>query len=153
MDKARVVAKLNQAISLELCGLLQYNQYAHVLLGPERKVWHSFFKETADEALSHARKFASRVVALGGVPSVEPDPVKQTNDLMEMLRNSLELERRAVELYNEALTLVQDNTAYRNLLEEQVEMETEDVEELEKYLDQIQKVGAGASGKRATKTA
>ena len=33
MDKAKVVEKLNEAISLELGALLQYNQYAHVLLG------------------------------------------------------------------------------------------------------------------------
>jgi bacterioferritin len=153
MDKAKLVAKLNQAIALELCGLLQYNQYSHVLMGPDRKVWRDFFKEASDEALGHARKFAQRVVALGGVPSVEPDAVKQASDAMEMLRNSLDVERRAVEIYTEALAMCEDNPAYRNILEEQIQMETEDVEELEKYLDQVQKVGMATSGKRATKTA
>src|SRR6185436_17354682 len=98
----RLNQKLNQAIALELSGVLQYNQYAQVLLGRDRKVWHEFFEETSDEALKHARKFAKRVVSLGGVPSVEPEPVKQTDDLMEMLTHSLELERRAVAIYSEA---------------------------------------------------
>jgi bacterioferritin len=153
VDKPKVIQKLNQAIALELGALLQYNQYSHVLLGPERRVWHEFFEETADEAFSHARLFAKRVVALGGVPSVEPEPVRQTNDLTEMLANSLEVERRAVQIYTEALALCEDNAAYRNLLEEQISTETEDVEELEKYLNQVTRSAATAApAKRAGKT-
>ena len=149
MDKTRLIEKLNQAIALELCGVLQYNQYAQVLLGPERRVWHEFFEETSDEAMEHARLFGKRVVALGGVPSVEPEPVRQTDDLRSMLTNSLELERRAVQIYTEALALCEDNTAYRNLLEEQISTETEDVEELEKYLNQVSKAATASAAKRA----
>ena len=80
MDKAKLVEKLNQAIALELGALLQYNQYAQVLLGPERRVWHEFFEETSDEAMEHASRFGKRVVAQGGVPSAEPEPVKPVED-------------------------------------------------------------------------
>lgn len=142
MEKGRLIQKLNQAISLELGALLQYNQYSQVILGQERRIWEDFFKETSNEALSHARKFAARVVALGGVPAVEPESVKQTGDLHEMLVNSLELERRAVQIYTEALAICQDDPAYRNLLEEHIYEETKDVEELEKYLNQVPKVAA-----------
>lgn len=152
MDKPKLIQKLNQAIALELGALLQYNQYAQVILGPERRVWHEFFEETATEAFSHARLFGKRVVALGGVPTVEPEPVRQTNDLTEMLTNSLDVERRAVQIYTEALALCEDNPAYRNLLEEQISTETEDVEELEKYLNQVRKSASGAEPKRAGKT-
>ena len=153
MDKAKLIQKLNEAISVELCGVLQYNQYAQVLLGPERRVWHEFFEETSDEAMEHARTFGKRVVALGGVPSAEPEPIKQTDNLVEMLTNSLELERRAVRVYTEALSLCEDNPAYRNLLEEQISTETEDVEELEKYLNQVQKTAAAARPKQRGATA
>ncbi|HOB74602.1 MAG TPA: ferritin-like domain-containing protein [Phycisphaerae bacterium] len=153
MDKAKVIEKLNQAIALELGAVLQYNQYAHVLLGPDRKLWYDFFKDNSDEALDHARTFASRVVALGGIPSAEPEPVKQAADIREMLSNSLEVERRAVALYTEALALCEDHPGYRNLLEDQIQKETEDVEELEKYLNQVSKVTAGRPGKRMGRTA
>jgi bacterioferritin len=133
--------------------VLQYNQYAQVLLGPERRVWHEWFEETSDEALSHARTFGKRVVALGGVPSVEPEPVRQAGTLTEMLTNSLDLERRAVQVYTEALALCEDNAAYRNLLEEQISTETEDVEELEKYLNQVSRAASAAPARRAGKTA
>lgn len=141
MDKAKLVEKLNEAISLELGGLLQYNQYSQVLMGADRMVWREFFSETATEAYGHARKFGERVVALGGRPAVEPDAVKQTDDLTEMLENSLAVERRAVQIYTEALAIAQSNPAYRNLLEDQIQAETEDVEQLEMYLDKVKKIG------------
>ncbi len=151
MNKAKVIEKLNQAIGIELCGLLQYNQYAQVLTGHERIVWQKFLLETSDEALAHARLFASKVVALGGVPCVEPEPVRQTTDIHEMLTNSLDLERRAVKAYTEALALCEDNPAYRNLLEDQIQQETDDCEELEKFLNKIEKVQS-KSGSAKSKT-
>ncbi|MCE9589947.1 MAG: ferritin [Planctomycetes bacterium] len=152
MDKAKVIDKLNQAVTLELTGLLQYNQYAQVLVGQDRKVWEGFFKDNSDEALAHARKFASRVVSLGGVPSTETHPIKPATMLHEMLEHSLEHERHAITVYEEALTLCQDNTAYRNLLEDQIQTETDDAEELEKFLGQVIRL-AGHHHRRMSKTA
>jgi len=153
MDKPNLIAKLNEAIGLELAALLQYNQYSHVLLGRDRMVWEDFFSDTADEALKHARKFASRVVSLGGTPCVEPAEVKQTNDLTEMLENSLAIERRAVQVYTEALEFCGNSVAYRNMLEDQIQDESEDVEELEKYLNKVQKVGEARPSVRKSKSA
>ena len=137
MDKAKVVEKLNEAISLELGALVQYNQYSQVLLGADRKIWSDFFLESSDESLAHARKFADKVVALGGTPAVEHDPVKQTTDVTEMLKNSLDVEKRAVQIYTEALALCEGNAAYCNLLEDQIDAEVADVEEIEKFLNKI----------------
>lgn len=153
MDKARLIDKLNEAIVIELTGLLQYNQYAQVVLGTDRRLWKDFFKDSADESLEHARLFASKVVALGGVPAVEPQPVKQSTDAKEMLQISLEHERRAVAAYTEALELAEDSPAYRSLLEDQILQESEDCEEIEKYLNQITRVSAGRAGGQASQTA
>ncbi len=54
--------------------------------------------------------------------------------------------------HDEALALCEDNPAYRNLLEDQIQQEVDDCEELEKFLDQIEQV-AGASSAAASKTA
>ena len=152
MDKVRLIGKLNEAISLELGAVIQYNQYAQVITGQERRIWHEFFEDTAEEAFKHAKKFGSRVVALGGTPAVEPMPTKQTTDLAEMLANSLEVERNAVRVYSEALSFCEDSPAYRNILEEQISDEQTDVEELEKYLNQIQRAQS-ASPQRKTEIA
>ena len=97
MDKTRLVEKLNHAISLELCALIQYNQYAQVLMGPDRRIWREVFEEMSKGGYKDARTFGSRVASLGGVPTIEPAPVKQTNEITEMLSNALDLERRLVQ--------------------------------------------------------
>lgn len=153
MDKAKLVDKLNEAISLELGALIQYHHYSQVIAGQERRIWHEFFESTSEEAFKHAKKFATRVVALGGTPATEPIPTKQTMDLHEMLSNSLEVERNAVRIYTEALSCCEDSPAYRNLLEEQVFEEQSDVEELEKYLNQTQKVAKVSPHQRQAKSA
>jgi bacterioferritin len=153
MDKARLIERLNEAISLELTGLLQYNQYAQVITGVDRKIWQGFFKDAADEGLEHARKFAARVTALGGTPSVEPGVVIETTQLQEMLQNSLDHERHAVDLYTMALDVCADNAAYRNLLEDQILTETNDVEELEKYLGQVHRMPGHRAHRRAPRPA
>jgi bacterioferritin len=154
MDKAKLVQKLNQAIALELCALLTYNQYSQVLMGPDRRIWREFFKETSDHGLKDARTFGARVVALGGVPTVEPAPVRQASHITDMLTNALEIERQLVQVYSEALEIARDNAAYRNLLEEQVLHEQTDVEEIEKYLDRVVKVAAApAPAQQASRTA
>jgi bacterioferritin len=151
MDKPRLIEKLNEAISLELGAVIQYHHYSQVITGQERRIWHEFFEDTSEEAFKHAKKFATRVVGLGGIPSTEPIPTKHTTDLQEMLTNSLEVERNAVRIYTEALSYCEDSPAYRNLLEEQVFDEQSDVEELEKYLNQVQT--AAAAPRRQVKSA
>jgi len=138
MDKPKLIDKLNEAISLELGALLQYNQYSQVITGRERLVWSPWFHEQSEESFKHARIFGGRVKALGGTPSVEPEPVKQAKELQEMLENALETEQRAVRLYSEALAFCQDHPGYRNLLEDQIDAETQDVEELEKFLGRVE---------------
>lgn len=144
MDKVRLVQKLNEAISLELQAVIQYNHNALALKGPDRRIWEDVFKEMAAHGLEHYRKFGERIVALGGVPSIEPAPATPASNAQEMLRNARDLEQRLVDAYTEALAFCEDSPAYRNLLEDQILDEVKDVEELDKYLDQIPKLQAAA---------
>ena len=153
MDKARLIQKFNEAISLELQAVVQYNHNSQCLMGRDRRLWEKVFKEMAEHGLEHSRKFGQRVVALGGIPPIETAPVKPATDADEMLRNALELEKALVRVYTEALEIAKDNPAYRNLLEDQILDEVIDVEELEKYLGIVQKTAAAQPAKRASKTA
>ena len=152
MNKPEVIQKLNRAIALELAGVIQYNQYSAVLMGPDRRVWHELFEDMSKGALKHARTFAIRVVALGGTPTIEHAPVKQATDITTMLNNALELERSLVQAYSETLELAKDSPGYRNLLEDIIWHEQEEVEELEIFLNKVQKAAA-ADAKRAGKAA
>jgi bacterioferritin (cytochrome b1) len=142
MNKPALIEKLNHAIALELCAVIQYNQYCNVLMGPDRRLWRDLFQDMSKGGLEHARKFGARVVALGGTPTIEHTAVKQASQINEMLHNALELERALVTAYTEALEECSDHPAYRTLLEDIIEHEQEEVDELLIYLNKVEKAAA-----------
>ena len=139
MDKARVIDALNKAVALENAATLQYKQHALLVRGLWRRVFAEFFSSESRSALEHAHKFGQKIVALGGVPTIEIGAtVRQSLDVEEMLRQDLELERQAMQAYLAAHALAEDNVALRNMLEDQIEGEQRDIEELELYLNMVQ---------------
>jgi bacterioferritin (cytochrome b1) len=142
MNKPEFIDGLNRAIALELCAVIQYNQYSNMLMGANRRIWRELFKDMSEGALEHARKFGFRVVALGGTPTIEHSAVQQATQINDMLNNALDLERQLVQAYTEALSHCHDNPAYRNLLEDIIEHEQEEVDEITIYLNKVEKVSA-----------
>jgi len=146
MDKAKVIEKLNEILKWEWTGVRQYAQHAFILSGPWREVYAEMFLESAEESFGHAKKIGDKIVALGGVPTVEPAMIKQTDDLQEMLKLGLEFESTAVKLYDQAIALVDDDTALRVLLEDIILEEQEGVDHLSKLLKNPgTALGAGTS--------
>ena len=145
MDTPRVIDALNKAVSLEHAASLQYKQHALLVRGLWRKVFADFFKSESHNALEHAHKFGHKIVAFGGVPTVEVGAtIRQSLDVEEMLRQNLDLERQAMQAYIAAHALAEDDVALRNMLEDHIEQEQHDIEELELYLDMV-KTGAMVS--------
>src|SRR3990172_1375346 len=99
MNTAKVIDKLNDILRWEYAGLVQYLQHSFIVQDIWRDVFSDRFQESANEALKHARLIGDKIVALGGVPTVERAEVKQSADLREMLGYDLELERMQVKLY------------------------------------------------------
>jgi bacterioferritin len=142
MDTARVIEALNKAVALEHAASLQYNQHALLVRGLWRKVFADFFSAESHSALDHARKFGQKIVALGGVPTIEVGAtVHQSLDVQEMLRQGLQLERQAMQAYLTAHALAEDDVALRTMLEHHIEHEQRDIEELEMFLEMV-KTGA-----------
>jgi bacterioferritin len=138
MDTARMIEALNNAVALEHAASLQYKQHALLVRGLWRKVFADFFSDESRGALEHAHKFGQKIVALGGVPTVEVGTtIRQSLEVEEMLRQDLELERQAMQAYLSAHALAEDNIALRNMLEDHIESEQRDIEELELYLDMV----------------
>ena len=102
------------------------------------------FSGNAQESFGHAKLVGDKIVALGGVPTIERNSVKQSNDVMEMLQHGLEFESTAVRLYNEALALSTEDRALEVFLEDILKQEQEGVDEFTKLLrDQTTAAGAG----------
>jgi bacterioferritin len=133
MPNAELIESLNRALSLELAGVIQYLQHSFLVTGPEREVFREFFRDLSGEARGHAALLGDKIVALGGVPTVEPGEIRQSTELSEMLRQDLELERTALEAYLAAWRACKDDElGTRFLLEERIAQEQKHVEEFEK---------------------
>jgi bacterioferritin len=143
MDRTAILEKLNEILKWEYSGVLQYTQFSFVVQGVEREVYTKFFRENGEEALGHAHRVGDKIVALGGVPSIERAQVKQATDLHQMLEYSLEIEARHVQLYTEALGMLGDrDVALRVMLEDICLDEQEGVDHLEKILRKRELVAA-----------
>src|SRR6476659_860065 len=105
MDKMKIIDKLNDCLRHEWTGVAQYAQAGFVVAGLWREVYSDMFFDSAKESFGHAKLVGEKIVAMGGVPTVERNAVKQTQDLLEMLNYALEFESKAVKCYTEALTL------------------------------------------------
>ena len=133
MASNELIDRLNKAMSLELSGVIQYSQHSYLVTGPDREVFRGFFRDQAEEAQKHAEFLGDKIVALGGVPTVEPAAIRQSVDLKEMLRQDLELEREALAAYMEAWTACgEGDLPTKFWLEGQIAEEQIHVEELEK---------------------
>ena len=105
-----------------------------MVAGLWREVYSDMFFDSAKESFGHAKQVGEKIVAMGGVPSVERNPIKQTEDLAEMLQHALAFESKAVAVYNEALVLAEGDRALTIFLEDILKEEQEGVDDLTRIL-------------------
>jgi bacterioferritin len=139
MDVPKVIDALNKSLSLEYAAVIQYYQHGFLLQGPEREYMGDFFRDRSKNTLgTHVKRLGEKIVALGGLPTVEPATIRQAADLKEMLRQALDLEREAQSAHHSALRLAAgdepEEIALRFMLEELVEDEQRDIDTLEMLL-------------------
>lgn len=137
MGRTELVENLNKALSLELAGVIQYSQHSYLVTGKDREIFKGFFRDQAGEAQDHAESLGDKIVALGGVPTVEPAMIRQSTDVEEMLKQDLELEREAMAAYMAAWASCDDNDLPQKFwLEERIADEQLHIEELEKLTNE-----------------
>jgi bacterioferritin len=133
MANTELIENLNRALSLELAAVIQYMQHSFLVTGVEREVYRKYFRDQSEESQDHATTLGDKIVALGGVPTMEPSVIRQAIQLAEMLRQDLQLEREAMEAYIAAWKSCTDaELGTRFQLEERIAEEQKHVEELEK---------------------
>jgi bacterioferritin len=150
MNNSAIIKKLNEILAHEWTGVAQYAQQAFMVRGLWREAYSGFFMHGAEESFGHAKKVGEKIVALGGIPTIERNKVKQSEDLHEMLEHALEFERTAVRHYAEALEMAEDDRPLVVLLENLILEEQDGVDEIEKLLRE-QNTAAGAAPKKVAK--
>jgi bacterioferritin len=150
MDAAKVIDKLNEILRHEWTGVAQYAQAGFVVAGLWREVYSDLFFDSAKESFGHARQVGDKIVALGGVPTIERNQVKQSNDVVQLLEYGLEFERKAVKLYVEAIGLAKGDRALEVFLEDILKQEQEGVDDLTKLLRDHKRSSESAGGAAAS---
>ena len=115
IDKEEVVAVLNRILESELAGVVRYTHYSFLVFGFGRIPIRAWLREQADESLLHAQQVGEWITTLGAYPSLEIGPLldSHTFDISSILRESLQAENLALELYRELLARVHHCRAAR----------------------------------------
>ena len=109
IDKDQVVGVLNRLLEAELAGVVRYTHYSLLVFGFGRIPIVSWLRAQATESLQHAQQVGEWITTLGAYPSLVIGPLLDSHkhDIAAMLRESLEAEGSALELYRELLALVE----------------------------------------------
>ncbi len=90
---------LNEDLANEYAAVIMYTNYAAVVSGLSRQVLKPFFESEIPDEQGHALYLAEKIKTLGGVPTTTPAPVKQTEDVKEMLEAARKAEAETIERY------------------------------------------------------
>ncbi|MDR5735507.1 MULTISPECIES: bacterioferritin [Caballeronia] len=112
LDKEEVVGVLNRILESELAGVVRYTHYSFLVFGFGRIPIVSWLRAQADESLTHAHQAGEWITTLGAYPSLEIGPLldNHTFDIATILRESLQAENVALDLYRQLLKLVEDRS-------------------------------------------
>lgn len=151
-DLDELIDRLNEALSWELAGIIQYINHATMVSGAERSHLEEWFEDGSEEALEHAEIVGDKIAALGGTPTVEPAKIRQATDTQGMLEAALALEEDAMEAFERALEVADAaNPGTKFWLEDHISEEQEHIDELKLLTDQIEH-GAGDAGHNVAHT-
>ena len=102
---------LNQVLAGETLAAFRYLYLSKIASGINSPSLARLFEEMSLGEWSHASMFMERIIQLGGIPVSKPtewekksfhpytEPPRRGNDLKAMIKDSLKLERSAVEFY------------------------------------------------------
>jgi bacterioferritin len=109
LDVKPVVAVLNRLLEAELAGVVRYTHYSFLVFGFGRIPIVSWLRAQADESLLHAQQVGEWITTLGEYPSLVIGSLLDSHqyDIAAILRESLEAEGQALDLYRELLRLVE----------------------------------------------
>ena len=99
--REELIASLNGDLAREYQAIIAYVVYSQVLKGAEYMNIAGELEKHAGEELQHAITIAKQVDYLGGTPTVQPAPVKSTDNNKEMLRADLNNENDTIKNYRQ----------------------------------------------------
>lgn len=136
LDKTKAIELLNKILELELAGVVRYTHYSLMIYGFNRIPIVSWLSAQAEEGLLHARKAGELVTHFGGHPSLGIGSLLDSHkyNTGDILRESLEHEKRATSVYYEILALAEGKSIlleeYARTMISAEEMHADEVEKM-----------------------
>jgi bacterioferritin len=114
LDTEKAIRLLNAIMEAELSGVVRYTHYSLMISGPNRIPIVEFLKGQANESLLHAQQAGEILTGLEGHPTLRIAPVEETDKhtIYDILRESLNHEENALNLYKSFLNVVKDASIY-----------------------------------------
>ena len=137
IDQDQVVTVLNRLLEAELAGVVRYTHYSFLVFGFGRIPIVDWLRGQATESLTHAQQIGEWITTLGAYPSLEIGKLLDSHktDIAAMLRESLDTERKALELYRELLGLVEGKyVALEEFARQMIQAEEMHAAEVDKML-------------------
>ena len=101
ISRDQLAKLLNEDLSREYQAIISYVVYSQVLSGAEYMNIAGELEKHAAEELRHALIISKQIDYLGGMPSVQPKPVRTSEKAKEMLQFDLENEMATIRRYRE----------------------------------------------------
>lgn len=146
-NRTETIKGLNRAAAAELQAAYHYRLLSVYASGLHGREVAEHFAEMANHEWQHAGSFMERIAQLGGVPfeklsEIEklsfgrtPRLPKDPTDWKRMLKDSVQLEREAIEFYSLLLEKVHGDPVTHHLVREALEDEVKDEHELASLLE------------------
>jgi bacterioferritin len=110
--RKELIDRLNEDLSREYQAIIAYVVYSQVLKGPEYMSIAKELEKHAGQELQHALTLSKHIDYLGGMPTVTPQPVKQSKKAHDMLRADLKNESDTIRAYRERLRQCEELTEF-----------------------------------------
>lgn len=109
----KYITALNRMLSQEHACAIRYATHAAVVTGPYADTLQARLKEISTDEVLHAEKLRDRILALGGMPTLEVnrEDLKSAQTLQQILSINIEEEKRAICCYTEILNSIPPSDA------------------------------------------
>jgi bacterioferritin len=142
--KRKVIAELNRALKEELTAISQYFLHAEMCENWKYDKLGDYIKKQSIDEMKHAEALIERILFLDGTPNMtELLQIDVGKNVKEQISSDLKLEVEAVEMYNSAVRIAQeeDDSVSRELFVKLLKDEEDHVDWLEAQLHQMDELG------------
>lgn len=133
-----VISLLREIYKYEMDGIHRYLHYSFMIMGYNRIPIQKWFRDNAQESMTHAIQVGEKITSLGGHPPIlggQPDE-QSVHTIQQLLEESLKHENKAIALYKKLVSVAESlgDIALEEMARGFVQSEIEHADEVRKMI-------------------